>query len=49
MKLLTLLRKSIYTVNSKIFARVLFSRNFANAKFCEIKPLAKRQNNSVVN
>ena len=27
------------TVNTKIFARVLFSRNFANAKFHEIKPL----------
>ena len=26
------------TVNSEIFARVLFSRNFVDAKFCEIKP-----------
>ena len=30
-----------YTVNSEIFARVLFSRNFAYAKFHEYKTLAK--------
>ena len=29
------------TVNSKILARVLLSRNFAYAKFCENKILAK--------
>ena len=27
----------MYTVNAEIFARVLFSRNFAHAKFREIK------------
>ena len=26
-----------YTVNSKIYARILFSRNFADAEFCKIK------------
>ena len=31
---------TIHTVNSEIFARVLFSRNFADAKFPENKPLA---------
>ena len=31
----------IYTVNSEIFARVLFSQNFACAKFRENKILAK--------
>ena len=31
-----------YTVNMKIFARTLFSRNFAYAKFRENKTLAKR-------
>ena len=36
------------TVNSEIFARILFSRNFANAKFREIETLAKWQNQSVV-
>ena len=36
------------TVNSEIFARVLFSRNFAYAKFREIKTLAKKQTHSVV-
>ena len=30
-------KKIMYTVNSEIFARVLFSRNFAYAKFREIK------------
>ena len=30
----------LYTVNSEILARVLFSRNFADAKFRENKPLA---------
>ena len=36
------------TVDSEIFAKVLFSRNFAYAKFCENKTLAKWQNHSVV-
>ena len=36
------------TVNSEFFARVLFSRNFAYAKFCENKTLAKWQNHSDV-
>ena len=31
---------TVHTVNSKIFARTLFSRNFAYAKFCENKTLA---------
>ena len=35
------------TVNSEIFARVLFSRNFAYAKFHENKILAKWSNHSV--
>ena len=35
-------------VNSEIFARFLFSRNFANAKLRESKILAKWQNRSVV-
>ena len=30
-----------FTVNLEIFARVLYSQNFANAKFCENKILAK--------
>ena len=34
----------LYTVNSEISARVLFSRNFAYAKFHENKILAKWQN-----
>ena len=33
-----------HTVNSEIFARPLFSRNLAYAKFCENKTLAKWQN-----
>ena len=37
-----------HTVNSEIFARTLFSRNFAYAKFRENKTLAKWQNQSVV-
>ena len=36
------------TINSEIFARVLFLRNFAYAKFLEKKILAKWQNHSVV-
>ena len=36
------------TVNSEIFARTLFSRNFAYAKFRENKTLAKWRNHSVV-
>ena len=35
------------TVNSEIFARVLFSRNFAYAKFPENKILTKWRNHSV--
>ena len=38
----------LYTVNSEIFARTLFSRNFAYAKFRENKTLAKWQNHSAV-
>ena len=37
-----------YTVNSEIFARVLFSRNFAYAKFLENKILAKWRYRSAV-
>ena len=36
------------TVNLETFARVLLSRNFANAKFSENKNLGKCQNQSVV-
>ena len=36
------------TVKSEIFARVLCSRNFADAKFREYKTRAKWQNHSVV-
>ena len=36
------------TVKSEIFARTLFSRNFAYAKFRENKTLTKWQNYSVV-
>ena len=36
------------TVNSEIFEKVLFSRNFAYAKFRETKILAKWRNHSVV-
>ena len=36
------------TVNLEIFARTLFSRNFAYAKFRENKTIAKWQNHSVV-
>ena len=32
------MKESCITVNSEIFARVLFSRNFAYAKFVKIKP-----------
>ena len=39
---------SLCTVNSEIFARTLFSRNFAYAKFRENKTLTKWQNHSVV-
>ena len=35
------------TVNSGIFTRVLFSRNFAYAKFRENKIVAKWRNHSV--
>ena len=38
----------LITVNSEIFARTLFSRNFAYAKFREKKTLAKCQNHSIV-
>ena len=40
--------RMICTVNSEIFARVLFSRNFAFAKFREIQILAKRRNHFVI-
>ena len=40
--------KAFNTVNSEIFARVLFTRNFAYAKFRENKILAKCPNPSVV-
>ena len=36
------------TVNSEIFVRVLFSRNFVSAKFRENKTLTKWWNHSVV-
>ena len=36
----------VFTVNSKIFARTLFLRNFAYAKFRENKTLVKWQNHS---
>ena len=36
------------TVNSEIFARVLFSRNFAYAKFRENKILTNWKNHSIV-
>ena len=36
------------TVNSEIFARTLFSRNFAYAKFRENKTLAECQNHSFI-
>ena len=36
------------TVNSEIFARALFSRNFAYGRFRENKTLVKWQNHSVV-
>ena len=44
----THVNRSAPTVNSEIFARVLFSRNFAYAKFRENKILAKWRNHSVV-
>ena len=43
-----LLSKVGITVNLEIFARVLFSRDFAYAKFRENKILAKWRNYSVV-
>ena len=39
---------TLHTVNLEFFARTLFSRNWAYAKFRENKTLAKRQNHSVV-
>ena len=36
------------TINPEIFARILFSRNFAYAKFLENKFLTKLRNQSVV-
>ena len=39
---------NLHTVNSEIFARVLFSRNFAYEKFRENNTLAKWRNHSVV-
>ena len=41
--------KGEFTVNSEIFARVLFARKFANAKFRANKSITKWQNHSVVN
>ena len=38
----------IITVNSEVFARVLFSRNFTDAKFRENKYFTKWQKQSVV-
>ena len=38
----------IYTVNSEIFARVLFSQNFTYAKFRENKILVKWKKYSVI-
>ena len=42
--------ESVYenTVNFEIFARVLFLRSFADAKFCEHKTPEKWQNHSVI-
>ena len=40
--------ENIATVNSEIFARTLFSRNFAYAKFREYKTLGKWQNRFVI-
>ena len=40
--------KYLVTVNPEFFARILFSRNFAYAKFRENKILAKLRNHSVV-
>ena len=42
------LRGKIYIVNSEIFARVLFSRNLACAKFPDNTALVKCRNHSVV-
>ena len=41
--------KYLVTVNPEFFARILFSRNFAYAKFRETKILAKWRNYSVIN
>ena len=41
--------KGEFTVNSEIFARVLFTRNFANAKLSANKTITKWQNHFVVN
>ena len=38
--------RSLFTVNSEMFARTLSSRNFAYAKFRENKTFAKWQNHS---
>ena len=38
----------LYSVNSEIFAMVLFSRNFANAKFREHRTLVKWRNHYVI-
>ena len=43
-----LVQNTMNTVNSEIFARTLFSRNFAYAKFRENKTLAKWQNHCFV-
>ena len=41
LKQLILKKASVNTVNAEIFARIIFSRNFADAKFRENKTLAK--------
>ena len=43
------LNQKEYTVNPEIFARVLFSGNYAYAKFCENEILRKLRNHSVIN
>ena len=37
-----------HTVNSEIFARILFSQNFAYARFCENKTIAKWRDHSAI-
>ena len=42
------MQENLTTVNSEIFAKLYFSRNFAYVKFRENKTLAKWQNHSVI-